>query len=64
MCLHLLTHLSPVNLQTCQTKLFPVAALGQRVRGGNQLFEGASSDVSQKAGGVREEAPSAGAADQ
>lgn len=37
---------------------------GTGVRGGDQSPEGPSSNVPQKAGGVREEAPHAGAADQ
>lgn len=44
--------------------LVHVLASGTGVRGGDQLPEGASADVPQKAGGVRAQAPHAGAADQ
>lgn len=37
---------------------------GARVRGGDQLPEGALDDVTPKAGGVREEAVISGTADQ
>lgn len=41
-----------------------MSASGTGVRGGDQLPEGAPAHVPQEAGGVRAEAPHAGAADQ
>lgn len=56
-------YLSCINTSNFVFSLY-ISALGTRVWGGNQFPEGAPHDVPQKAGGVRAEAPYAGAADQ